>query len=225
MFSKHKRGFLKRTVPAGCGCGSSKLFNLFKSREKTSTSILHRVNTFENTSSSWERNGGFSTGDEDNSSTTFSLNIDMNSHNSNAEADQKCRKIVSQSPKISGCLSIVKESNDPYIDFRNSMLQMILENNIYSGDDLQELLTCFLRLNCADHHKTIIRVFMEIWNGASSAARPSSQKLHAHQNLQASSSSTSLTGNPKLRLDCVLEVLTEKQQGCKDKPRKKQKGA
>ncbi|KAK6936262.1 Ovate protein family, C-terminal [Dillenia turbinata] len=182
MFSKQKRGFLKRAVPVGCGCGSSKLFfNLFKSREKTSTSILHRVNSYEKTSSSWDRTGVFSTGGEDNGSTTLSLNIDTNSCYSDAEADQKCQKIVSQSPKISGCLSVVKESNDPYFDFRNSMLQMILENNIYSGDDLQELLTCFLRLNSADHHETIIQAFQEIWNGASSAARRSPRKLHTHQ--------------------------------------------
>ncbi|KAE8711128.1 Alpha/beta-Hydrolases superfamily protein isoform 1 [Hibiscus syriacus] len=44
-------------------------------------------------------------------------------------------------------LVVEKESDDPYLDFKYSMLQMILEKEIYSKDDLKELLNCFLKLN------------------------------------------------------------------------------
>ncbi|GAB2300744.1 hypothetical protein Dimus_034781 [Dionaea muscipula] len=62
-------------------------------------------------------------------------------------------------------VAVEKESEDPYLDFRQSMLQMIVENGIYSKDELKELLNCFLQLNSASLHGVIIRVFTEIWNG------------------------------------------------------------
>ncbi|KAJ4903708.1 Ovate family protein [Raphanus sativus] len=67
-------------------------------------------------------------------------------------------------------VAVEKDSEDPYLDFRQSMLQMILENEIYSKDDLRELLNCFLSLNEPYHHGMIIRAFSEIWEGVFSAA-------------------------------------------------------
>ncbi|KAF8108996.1 hypothetical protein N665_0104s0302 [Sinapis alba] len=67
-------------------------------------------------------------------------------------------------------VAVEKDSDDPYLDFRQSMLQMILENEIYSKDDLRELLNCFLSLNEPYHHRIIIRAFSEIWEGVFSAA-------------------------------------------------------
>ncbi|XP_047319139.1 transcription repressor OFP13-like [Impatiens glandulifera] len=58
-----------------------------------------------------------------------------------------------------------KDSDDPYLDFRRSMMSMIVEKEIYSKDDLRELLNCFLQLNSPYHHGIIIRAFSEIWNG------------------------------------------------------------
>ncbi|KAG4396500.1 hypothetical protein GLYMA_19G197800v4 [Glycine max] len=61
-------------------------------------------------------------------------------------------------------VAVEKDSDDPYLDFRHSMLQMILENEIYSKQDLRELLNCFLQLNSPHHHGVIVRAFTEIWN-------------------------------------------------------------
>ncbi|KAL8501091.1 hypothetical protein ACS0TY_020601 [Phlomoides rotata] len=83
------------------------------------------------------------------SSATFSLNIDASPH---------CGKIEDS-------FAVVKDSEDPYQDFQQSMLQMILEREIYSRSDLQQLLECYLQLNSPDHHDVIVRAFMEIWNG------------------------------------------------------------
>ncbi|KAJ0259708.1 Transcription repressor [Hirschfeldia incana] len=67
-------------------------------------------------------------------------------------------------------VAVEKDSDDPYLDFRQSMLQMILENEIYSKDDLRELLNCFLSLNEPYYHGIIIRAFSEIWEDVFSAA-------------------------------------------------------
>ncbi|XP_073128125.1 transcription repressor OFP6-like [Henckelia pumila] len=82
-------------------------------------------------------------------------------------------------------VALEKDSDDPYLDFRQSMLRMILEKQIYSKDDLKELLNCFLHLNSPYHHGTIVRVFTEIWNDVYSvkpmmaaAASPASPGLH-----------------------------------------------
>ncbi|KAG5578065.1 hypothetical protein H5410_058199 [Solanum commersonii] len=66
--------------------------------------------------------------------------------------------------KIVGSVAVVKDSDDPFGDFRQSMLQMITEKEIYSYDDLNELLNCFLQLNSPSHHDIIVQAFMEIWN-------------------------------------------------------------
>lgn len=62
-------------------------------------------------------------------------------------------------------VAVEKDSDDPYLDFRHSMLQMILEKQIYSKDDLRQLLDCFLQLNSPYYHGVIIKAFTEIWNG------------------------------------------------------------
>ncbi|KAM3303181.1 transcription repressor OFP6 [Capsicum chacoense] len=78
---------------------------------------------------------------------------------------QKPEHISTNLPaKIVGSVAIVKDSNDPYEDFRRSMIQMIMEKEIYKYDDLNELLNCFLELNSPSHHDVIVKAFMEIWD-------------------------------------------------------------
>lgn len=77
---------------------------------------------------------------------------------------------TSSTPLATAAIAVEKDSDDPYLDFRQSMLQMILENQIYSKDELRELLQCFLSLNSHYHHDIIVRAFSEIWEDVSSAA-------------------------------------------------------
>ncbi|GAB4856301.1 hypothetical protein Ancab_014229 [Ancistrocladus abbreviatus] len=91
-------------------------------------------------------------------SSTFSPVMDYPSHHDPADCDGFGRRVSSKG------LAIEKDSSDPYLDFRQSMLQMIVENQIYSKDDLKELLNCFLQLNSPSLHGVIIRAFTEIWN-------------------------------------------------------------
>ncbi|KFK34498.1 hypothetical protein AALP_AA5G153400 [Arabis alpina] len=89
----------------------------------------------------------------------------------------------SSTPLSTPAVAVEKDSDDPYLDFRQSMLQMILENQIYSKDDLRELLQCFLSLNSHYHHGVIVRAFSEIWQDVSSAAASAvetSPLVHRH---------------------------------------------
>uniref|UniRef100_A0A6N2KHD1 Transcription repressor n=1 Tax=Salix viminalis TaxID=40686 RepID=A0A6N2KHD1_SALVM len=48
-------------------------------------------------------------------------------------------------------------------DFRVSMMEMIVENNIKASKDLEDLLACYLSLNSDEYHDLIIKVFKQIW--------------------------------------------------------------
>lgn len=68
------------------------------------------------------------------------------------------------SGRLDGSVAVVKQSEDPLGDFRRSMLNMIVENGIVTGDELRELLRRFLALNAPRHHDAILRAFAEIWD-------------------------------------------------------------
>ncbi|CAG7880353.1 hypothetical protein BRARA_C01553 [Brassica rapa] len=59
--------------------------------------------------------------------------------------------------------AVVKRSADPKKDFRESMVEMIEENNIRASKDLEDLLACYLSLNPKEYHDLIIHVFEQIW--------------------------------------------------------------
>ncbi|CAL9748680.1 unnamed protein product [Musa acuminata subsp. burmannicoides] len=70
---------------------------------------------------------------------------------------QQKRRPVSQS------LVMIKSSSNPSRDFTESMVEMIVENNIREAKDLEELLACYLSLNSKEYHEVIIKVFEHIW--------------------------------------------------------------
>ncbi|PIN21445.1 hypothetical protein CDL12_05869 [Handroanthus impetiginosus] len=65
--------------------------------------------------------------------------------------------------------AMVKSSFNPQQDFRDSMVEMISEKRIRRREDLEELLACYLTLNCDGYHDLIIKIFQQVWielNGA-----------------------------------------------------------
>ncbi|XP_050226609.1 transcription repressor OFP1-like [Mercurialis annua] len=98
------------------------------------------------------------------------LKLRVNSPRIAGRRVQNARKSVSSSnsssssrKSLSDSLAIVKSSFDPQKDFRESMVEMIVENNIRSSKDLEELLACYLSLNSDEYHHLIIKVFKQIW--------------------------------------------------------------
>ncbi|WOG96103.1 hypothetical protein DCAR_0415433 [Daucus carota subsp. sativus] len=77
------------------------------------------------------------------------------------------RKSVSSSGvarrSLAESFAVVKTSQDPHRDFKDSMVEMIMEYNIRSSKDLEDLLACYLSLNSDKYHELIIKVFKQIW--------------------------------------------------------------
>ncbi|XP_058087621.1 transcription repressor OFP6-like [Magnolia sinica] len=140
----------------GCGCRRPKLSNIFTPKPKTKPSN-HPKHPHQPRSNSSI------------SSKKAHLSIQDHNHNSTSPHRFKNPKPLKSSSRVSESVAVVKDSDDPYLDFRHSMLQMILEKEIYGRDDLRELLDCFLSLNSPYHHEIIVQAFSEIWNGVYSA--------------------------------------------------------
>ncbi|XP_076910902.1 uncharacterized protein LOC143568701 [Bidens hawaiensis] len=66
--------------------------------------------------------------------------------------------------KVKESFAVVKKLEKPYEDFKTSMMEMIVENQMYEESDLKQLLECFLSLNSWYHHGVIMQAFSEIWN-------------------------------------------------------------
>ncbi|KAH0923172.1 hypothetical protein HID58_023190 [Brassica napus] len=78
-------------------------------------------------------------------------------------------------------VAVVKRSEDPYEDFKGSMMEMIVEKNMSEMAELEQLLSCFLTLNAKRHHRAIVRAFSEVWvalfSGGNDGSRRSSVQL------------------------------------------------
>ncbi|XAR69313.1 hypothetical protein NMG60_11000853 [Bertholletia excelsa] len=64
--------------------------------------------------------------------------------------------------KVEDIYAVVQTSSDPYKDFRESMVEMIVEKELHGAEELENLLQCFLSLNSPHHHRVILQVFIEI---------------------------------------------------------------
>ncbi|KGN53259.1 transcription repressor OFP7 [Cucumis sativus] len=65
--------------------------------------------------------------------------------------------------KIRESFAVVKKSADPFEDFKRSMMEMIMEKEMFEEKDLEQLLHCLLSLNDREHHGIIVEAFSEIW--------------------------------------------------------------
>ncbi|KAI4373611.1 hypothetical protein MLD38_011719 [Melastoma candidum] len=98
----------------------------------------------------------------------FSLNINTPMQFAFGTGNEpRIATVVSPCRKIDNSLAVVKDSKDPYADFKSSMLQMVFEKGIEAESDLEELLKCFLKMNSPANHAVIARAFVEIWDGVS----------------------------------------------------------
>ncbi|PON46944.1 Ovate protein family, C-terminal [Parasponia andersonii] len=59
--------------------------------------------------------------------------------------------------------AVVKCSYDPQKDFKDSMVEMVMEKKIREPEELEQLLACYLTLNSDEYHDVIIKVFRQVW--------------------------------------------------------------
>jgi len=156
-FNFNKRSLVKTLFSSNksCGCIKIKPSNVLQPSQKPKISFCQNTNPNSITSSTTSHDAN--TDDKDFTSTTI-LNDNGNNNNNNY-------RILKPGTKLIDSVAVEKESKEPYEDFRNSILQMILEREIYSENDLQELLECFLQLNAKCHHHVIVEAFMETCEG------------------------------------------------------------
>lgn len=75
----------------------------------------------------------------------------------------KERGTVEQSKTGLDSFAVVKSSFDPQKDFKDSMVEMIVEKKMSKPEELEELLACYLTLNSDEYHDMIIKVFRHVW--------------------------------------------------------------
>jgi uncharacterized protein (TIGR01568 family) len=112
---------------------------------------------------------------------------DGNKQQNGGGGGRRHRRTVSEgcgggSGRVEESVAVVKESADPLGDFRRSMLQMIVENEIVGGAELRELLHRFLSLNSPHHHHLILRAFAEIWEEVFAGYDRTPDLLVSHRN-------------------------------------------
>ncbi|KAM7274795.1 hypothetical protein ACFE04_016661 [Oxalis oulophora] len=168
--SSNKKSLI-RTIfssKSSCGCGKLKSTDVHEPKTKSKISTSTHQNppnsSSHNSSSSISNDHHGLTIKEEDFSFTFNLS-DRSIENSSDQYYPRRTLMLSPCPKIVDSIAVEKDSNDPYGDFYHSMLGMITEKEIYSKDDLQELLKCFLELNSATHHDIIIQAYKEIYKG------------------------------------------------------------
>ncbi|CAI9782093.1 unnamed protein product [Fraxinus pennsylvanica] len=75
----------------------------------------------------------------------------------------KEKTVAVEDKTVFDSFAVVKSSFDPRNDFRDSMVEMITEKGIKRPEELEELLACYLTLNCDEYHDLIIKVFRQVW--------------------------------------------------------------
>jgi len=169
--SASRKKLLLNTVSVKLGCGTCrgpKLSRIFhpKPKPKNLPTYQNHKNHYNHFSSSSSSAQWADTATTTTTNTTFSPYVNFSESDSYLKA---ARTVGGLGRAGKEGVAVEKDSDDPYLDFRHSMLQMILENEIYSKQDLRDLLSCFLQLNSPHHHGVIVRAFTEIWNGVFSA--------------------------------------------------------
>ncbi|KAL9672681.1 hypothetical protein QQ045_028933 [Rhodiola kirilowii] len=161
-----------------CGCSNPKLTDIINPRPKprpkdsSYNNQMMLLNPLSSSSGSWERNGSTTRdkddeAEEDYTSTTFSLTsvgVATSSEESGNHNPNTPFKDVTVQAVLGDNIAVERHSVDPYGDFQQSILQMIVQKKMYSKSDLQELLNCFLQLNSPLHHHTIIKAFTDLLN-------------------------------------------------------------
>ncbi|KAF3324503.1 Transcription repressor OFP8 [Carex littledalei] len=94
-------------------------------------------------------------------------NIEVNKHP--VSVSSKDRKVPDSGISISTACTgtgsgraVVKRSSNPYMDFRSSMVEMIIEQKVISAKEMERLLQSYLALNATSHHPVIVRAFEDI---------------------------------------------------------------
>ncbi|XP_057778012.1 transcription repressor OFP15-like [Salvia miltiorrhiza] len=89
-----------------------------------------------------------------------------------------------------GVKIMAMDSDDPFLDFRSSMAEMVVAHGIKRWECLEELLTCYLRVNEKGNHGYIVGAFVDLLIHLSLQAAPLIDSASAADEHCSSSTST-----------------------------------
>ncbi|KMT04923.1 hypothetical protein BVRB_7g170890 [Beta vulgaris subsp. vulgaris] len=170
----------------GCGCGSSTKPNIPNVYEPKLKVNKPRSSTF---SSPRDGDGEITCTSTSPSATSSSApshqpncnemveKTNIVSASVSASASRRWKSNASIGSGSSTTTVVEMESENPCDDFQQSMLEMIKENQIFSSEQLLQLLNCFLRLNSPAHHHLILCAFFQVCQYA--VVSSSNQSPHA----------------------------------------------
>uniref|UniRef100_A0A0D9WH15 Transcription repressor n=1 Tax=Leersia perrieri TaxID=77586 RepID=A0A0D9WH15_9ORYZ len=74
---------------------------------------------------------------------------------------QRRRRVAREEEETAVAVEVVSAA--PYEDFRESMVAMVVEKEMYAWEELNALLHQFLTLNSPRHHALILHAFADLW--------------------------------------------------------------
>lgn len=93
-----------------------------------------------------------------------SVGTKHNECNHGKEEEKAVKKLGAEETGAVGAgMAVVKQSSNPYADFRSSMVEMVMERRVGSVGEMEELLGSYLSLNSPQHHPAILAAFEDVW--------------------------------------------------------------
>lgn len=83
--------------------------------------------------------------------------------NKQEEEDKPMGAAAEERDQPGAGMAVVKRSSNPYLDFRSSMVEMVVERRIGSVGQMEDLLGSYLSLNSPRHHPAILAAFEDVW--------------------------------------------------------------
>uniref|UniRef100_A0A0D3EWM7 Transcription repressor n=1 Tax=Oryza barthii TaxID=65489 RepID=A0A0D3EWM7_9ORYZ len=159
-------------VDIGCNCRRPKLFSIFSSSSSSSFRRGGSKPKSPNASSTSTTTAFTATTGGAGTATSTDSSWGPASFTTNSLFEEPAA--AQQEQEQLEAVAVAVESAEPYEDFRESMVQMVVEKEIYAWDDLNDLLHQFLSLNSPRHHPLILHAFADLWtrNGLFSPPSP-----------------------------------------------------
>ncbi|CAN0847346.1 Transcription repressor OFP13 [Linum grandiflorum] len=81
------------------------------------------------------------------------------------ETSSSLLKEVGDSGREAGAVAVALDSKDPFEDFKNSMVEMVEAHGLKDWESLENLLSCYLRVNKKSNHGYIVGAFVDLLVG------------------------------------------------------------
>lgn len=109
-------------------------------------------------------------------------------------------------------VALAFESEDPYLDFKKSIQEMVESHGIEDWDRLEEMLAWYLKMNGKNNHGFIVKAFVDVLVGIvkeSSSASSTAVCRSDSTSYSSADSSFSSPSSPHSQIDVVEDVIVQ----------------